>query len=135
MDNGLPPGVLKKLAMVGLFLLAVLLLVGGEDDPGLIGQLGDGAPGDAGYGEPRQTEVVSSSPEPPPPARRGPDPSLSAWYAESETSGPAEPAPFTPAPLDDSYLINDAAPTIDTSTSVPPSGVVIDREPPPEIVE
>ncbi len=29
MDDGLPPGVLKKLAMVGLFLLAVLLLVGG----------------------------------------------------------------------------------------------------------
>ena len=126
MDDGLPPGVLKKLAMVGLFLLAVLLLVGGEDDPGLIGH--------AGYGEPRQAEIVSSSPEPPPPAR-GPDPSLSAWYAESETSGPAEPTPFTPAPLDDSYLINDAAPTIDTSTSVPPSGVVVDREPPPEIVE
>ncbi|UYH54384.1 hypothetical protein N6L26_10005 [Qipengyuania sp. SS22] len=134
MDDGLPPGVLKKLAMVGLFLLAVLLLVGGEDDPGLIGQLGDGAPGDADYGEPRETEVVSSSPEPPPPARR-PDPSLSAWYAESETSGPAEPTPLSPAPLDDSYLINDAAPTVDTSASAPPPGAVVSREAPPEIIE
>ena len=35
MDDGLPPGVLKKLAMVGLFLLAVLALVcwgGAEPD-------------------------------------------------------------------------------------------------------
>jgi hypothetical protein len=133
MDDGLPPGVLKKLAMVGLFLLAVLLLVGGEDDPGLIGQLGDGAPGAADYDEPRDTEIVSSSPEPPPPARR-PDPSLSAWYAESDTSGPAEPTPFTPAPLDDSYLINDAAPTVDPSITAPPPDVVR-REAPPEIVE
>ena len=44
MDDGLPPGLIKKLTLVGVFLVAVMLLVGREEDPGVIGQIGEDGP-------------------------------------------------------------------------------------------
>ncbi|MEX0341573.1 MAG: hypothetical protein AB3N06_03215 [Erythrobacter sp.] len=118
----MPSGLLKKLALVGAFLVAVALLVGGEDDPGVIGQLGDAAP------------VEDTSSPAPRDARTGEaqsrqsgenDRSLSAWYAESEATGPAHPEPFKPAPIDHSHLISDAQPMVDTAPAPPPGAVPI----------
>ena len=121
MDDGLPPGLLKKLALVVLFLIGVVILVGGENDPGVIARLSDAPPG--------QGEFADRAPEPlidtDVPARRA----LSAWYAEDAPTGPATPEPFVPEPFDDSYLIEDAEPLVGARPSPLPGPPARDAEP------
>ena len=126
MEDGLPPGLIKKLTLVGVFLVAVMLLVGREEDPGVIGQIGEDGPDAIVQGSAPSPEDVRQPPEPrAEPVQRPQQGSLSSWYAESFESGPATPEPFVPQPQDDSHLINDARPITDT-------GRVIAIEPPPE---
>lgn len=136
MDQAASKGLAKKLALVGVFLLAVLLLVGGEEDPGLIGRLGEATP--ANLAARQASEPAGSVPAPPPPPRRAPrqqeSRSLSAWYAESVADGPAEPAPVAPAPLDESHLINDARPFVDAGPMIE-AGIGFDEPAAPEPVE
>lgn len=114
MEQGLSSGIVKKLALAGAFLVAVALLIGGEDNPGVIGQLGDAVP--VGRQAPA-AQPATGIERPAPSARQSPrnDQALSAWYAESETTGPAAPEAFQPAPIDHSHLINDAKPIVGTS--------------------
>lgn len=130
MDDGLPPGLLKKLALVVLFLIGVVILVGGENDPGVIARLSDAPPG--------QGEFADRAPEPlidtDVPARREQRPSqddaaLSAWYAEDAPTGPATPEPFVPEPFDDSYLIEDAEPLVGARPSPLPGPPARDATP------
>tara|TARA_B100000700_G_C14567764_1_gene634170 strand:+ start:54 stop:455 length:402 start_codon:yes stop_codon:yes gene_type:complete len=107
----------KKLIVIGLFLVLVLILVGGEDDPGVIGGLADAdAPVVA-----EDELAVAQTPSPPPPARRE-DPALSSWYSQSADSGAAIPQPVVPTPVDDSHLINDAKPMVSVGPPTAPSG-------------
>ena len=137
MEDGLPPGLIKKLALVGVFLVAVMLLVGREEDPGVIGQIGEDGPDAIVQGN-APPENVRQPPEArAEPAQRPQQGSLSSWYAESVEPGPATPEPFVPQPQDDSHLINDARPITDTGRVIaiePP--LEAPPEPPPvEIVE
>ncbi|WP_421993262.1 hypothetical protein [Qipengyuania sp.] len=122
MDHEFSTGLAKKLAIVAIFLVAVALLVGGEDNPGVIGQLGDVPPDEraAAVASPaaRSGQVRT-------PRSREDDRSLSAWYAESESAGPAEPQPFQPTPIDHSHLVNDAQPMIESAPAPPPGAVRI----------
>lgn len=114
MDQAKSRGLARKLALVGLFLLVVLVLVGREEDPGLIGRLGEAPPADIAVKQVAQpSRAVPASPPPPRRAARHEDSrALSAWYAESVADSSAGPTPIAPAPQEDSHLINDARPLV-----------------------
>tara|TARA_A100001391_G_C4907288_1_gene235400 strand:+ start:195 stop:599 length:405 start_codon:yes stop_codon:yes gene_type:complete len=109
MDQEFPSGLVKKLAGVGAFLLAVAWLIGGEDDPGVIGQLGD-APPTEGQAEMAQPARGDERRRPDIRQMQRNDETLSTWYAEGDTTGPVSPQPFEPEPIDHSHLIDDARP-------------------------
>ncbi len=113
----------KKLIAIGLFLVLVAVLVGGEDNPGVIGGLADAdvtIPANTTSSAP--VEQVSA----PPPPVRSDDPELSSWYARSESSGAVDPEPVQPITPDNSHLINDARPLVSTSPEAAASAVMID---------
>lgn len=116
MDQEFPPGLVKKLALVGAFLVAVALLIGGEDNPGVIGQLGDAPPIE---GRAAGAQPASGDEWPGPGTRQVQrnDQALSTWYAENDTTGPANPQPFEPETIDHSHLTGDAMPMVG-----PPNG-------------
>ncbi|WP_341711550.1 hypothetical protein [Erythrobacter sp.] len=115
MEDGLFTNQGKKLMLVGIFLWGVAMLIGGEDDPGVIAQVGeDGANGlvaqDSGHNQQAsaplpQAARVQSRPQQ--------DPALADWYAEA---GPVEPV--EPEPVDESHLINDTVPAVSTEPLV-----------------
>ena len=120
----------KKLLMVGLFLWFVAVLIGGEDDPGIIAQQveasNNGMASTAGY-EPVQQSAMQVTQGPPPAARRSrqDDAALDAWYAASDAQDPVTmqpepqvPTPFEPTPVDESHLINDAKPMVDAAAEI-----------------
>lgn len=120
MEDGLFTNQGKKLLFVAIFLVLVVALVGGEEDPGMIAQISDQEAAQAAphasvastYSEP---EVVVRDPRP---VERpsASDMSLSDWYAES---GPSEPV--DPQPVDESHLINDTQPAV---SAEPQAGAV-----------
>ncbi|MBX7481512.1 hypothetical protein [Qipengyuania qiaonensis] len=120
----------KKLIAIGVFLVLVTILVGGEEDPGVIGDLAEiGSP-------PGTTADVAQLPSPverfdssPATASRE-DSGLSSWYAQSDSSGAVDPQPVQPSPVDDSHLINDAKPLVSTDPIAAPSSIVVDSSPP-----
>lgn len=113
MEDGLFTNQGKKLLFVGIFLVLVAALVGGEEDPGMIAQVADENgtaqspatyPGNSvNLAEP---EAVVRDPRP---MNRSPadDTRLEDWYAEA---GPTEPV--DPQPADESHLINDTQPAV-----------------------
>lgn len=111
MEDGVFTNQGKKLLFVALFLVLVAMLVGGEEDPGMIAQIGDNnvvaAP--QAYAPPaveaHEAPVVRAPRRIDRPERN--DASLEDWYAEA---APAEPV--DPQPVDESYLINDAQPIV-----------------------
>jgi hypothetical protein len=115
MEDGLFTNQGKKLLLIGFFLWCVAMLIGGEDDPGMIAKVSEGGAGemvshDAGNGPPANG--------PPPQAARvqsrsRTDTSLEAWYAEA---GPGEAV--SPDPVDESHLINDTQPAVTTDPVV-----------------
>lgn len=111
----------KKLIVIGLFLALVLILVGGEDDPGVIGGLADADTPVVAEDE----LAVAQTKSPPPPARRE-DPALSSWYSRAADSGAAIPQPVVPTPVDDSHLINDAKPMVSVGPPTAPSGPIME---------
>lgn len=118
MEDGPIPRHGKKLVALALFLGAVALLVGGEEDPGIVAQIGESpetfaAPASAPVAAIEQP-VRRAEPE-----RRAADPALDAWYAEAtavapQTPAPEAPAPETPAPIDERHLIDDTRPAVTT---------------------
>ena len=135
MEDGLPPGLIKKLALVGVFLVAV------SDAGGARRGSGGDRPDRRKRRPMLSYRAFAPSPEtlidPEPraePVQRPQQGSLSSWYAESVRSGPATPEPFVPQPQDDSHLINDARPITDTGRviAIEPARP---EAPPVEIVE
>ncbi|WP_324829126.1 hypothetical protein [Qipengyuania zhejiangensis] len=110
MEDGLFTNHGKKLLMVGLFLLCVALLVGGEDDPGMIAQMNERVPGAST--EPAAMDLpvqVATKPASPRPNRRSSENlTLEQWYADA-----SPPEVLDPEPVDESYLIDDTAPMVD----------------------
>lgn len=130
MEDGLLTTHGKKLMMVGLFLWFVAIMIGGEDDPGLIAQQVDasrnGAASAAAYEPaPQNAMKVTQAPSPASRPSRQDDAALDAWYAASDAGSdwgsppePQTPTPVEPAPADESHLINDAQPSISPSQEV-----------------
>ena len=120
----------KKLLMVGLFLWFVAVLIGGEDDPGIIAQQveasNNGVASTAAF-EPVQQNAMKVTQGPPPAARRSrqDDAALDAWYAASDAPGetamkpePQVPTPVEPSPVDESHLINDTQPLVSAAPEI-----------------
>lgn len=100
----------KKLVMIGLFLLSVVLMVGREEDPGMLQQIAEQT-GDqtqpqpvAQSGAPVQQQAAAPRPQ----VRQ--DPALDEWYSQAGTLN----APMEPSPQDNSWLINDTEPLVST---------------------
>lgn len=105
----------KKLIVIALFLVGVMLMIGGEDDPGMIGQVQDTAlAGDELTSAPQVGSRTLSSPQMPEQLEETPE--LDAWYSQTASDGPAEPAP-----VNDDHLINDTTPMINAAP-IPASG-------------
>ena len=130
MESGLFTNQGKKLMMVGLFLWFVAVMIGGEDDPGIIAQQvsasENGIASTAGY-EPVQQSAMKVTQGPPPVARRSrqDDAALDAWYAASDAPGeaatqpePQVPTPVEPSPVDESHLINDTQPLVSAAPEI-----------------
>lgn len=111
MEDGLFTNQGKKLLFVALFLVLVASLIGGEDNPGMIAQIGEENRADAPQGFTPPTEHQQRGPvvrDPRPVARNtSNESSLQDWYAEAAPS-----APLDPQPVDESYLINDTQPMV-----------------------
>jgi hypothetical protein len=115
MEDGLFTNQGKKLMLIGIFLWGVAMLIGGEEDPGMIAQVSEGgAEGMALHGpeagapayppSPQEARVQSQSQQ---------DPSLAAWYAEA-----APNEAVSPDPVDESHLIDDTVPAVSTDPIV-----------------
>lgn len=108
MNDGLFTKQGKKLMMVGVFLWCVAMLIGGEDDPGMLAKVSD-TPGHAQVGAshpaPQGVQPPQASYQAVQPAQQ--DPELDAWYGEA---APAEVV--DPTPPDQSAMINDAKPAV-----------------------
>ena len=124
MEGGLLTTHGKKLLMIGLFLGIVAVMIGGEDNPGLIAQQVD-APGNGvasalPYEPARQGDMkVTHGPPPTFRPNKQDNAALDAWYAASDTEGdwgpgpePQAPQPMEPRPVDESHLINDTQPLV-----------------------
>jgi len=113
MEDGLFTNQGKKLMLIGIFLWGVAMLIGGEEDPGMIAQVSEGgAEGIASHGSANDAPTYT----PPPQAVRiqpQQDPSLAAWYAEA-----APNEAVSPDPVDESHLINDTVPAVSTDPIV-----------------
>ncbi len=120
MEDGVFTNQGKKLLFVALFLVLVAMLVGGEDDPGMIAQISDSNPHPSGpqaY-SPQPMEDEGPVIRNPRPVERSSDNdmSLDEWYADA---GPV--APVDPQPVDESHLINDTQPAV---SAEPQAGMV-----------
>ena len=124
MEDGLLTTHGKKLLMIGLFLWFVAVMIGGEDDPGLlaqqVGASGNGSASASAY-EPAPQDVmkVTQAPSAAPRPSRQDDAALDAWYAASEAGSdwgtppePQAPQVVEPRPVDESHLINDTQPLV-----------------------
>ena len=124
MEDGLLTTHGKKLLMIGLFLWFVAIMIGGEDDPGLLAQQvdasGNGSASAAAYepapqGAMKVTQAPSAAPRP----SRQDDAALDAWYAASDAGSdwgtppePQVPQVVEPRPVDESHLIDDTQPMV-----------------------
>ena len=124
MEDGLLTTHGKKLMMVGLFLWFVAVMIGGEDDPGLLAQQVDASgngPASAAAYEPAPQDAMKVTQAPSSARRpsRQDDAALDAWYAASDAGSdwgtpPEAQAPqvVEPRPVDESHLINDTQPLV-----------------------
>ena len=96
----------KKLVMIGLFLLAVMAMVGREDDPGMLQSLADQS------AEATARPVVAAPAAAPAQAqpRQQASPELDSWYSEAGSLD----APAETTPEDQSWLVNDTEPLVST---------------------
>ncbi|MBX7494410.1 hypothetical protein K3172_00915 [Qipengyuania sp. 6B39] len=119
MEDGLFTKQGKKLLMVGIFLVVVASLVGGEDNPGLLAEVSEqeaglDQPPPAYQVPPAGQMAVSQSPvSSPRPQVRQDDSALDAWYA---SAAPVEP--LDPQPVDESHLIDDTQPFVSAEPEV-----------------
>ncbi|MBY6015470.1 hypothetical protein KUV75_11235 [Qipengyuania gaetbuli] len=98
----------KKLVMIGLFLLAVMAMVGREEDPGMLQSLADQS------AEATARPVVAAPAAAPAQAQVQPrqqaSPELDSWYSEAGSLD----APAETTPEDQSWLVNDTEPLVST---------------------
>lgn len=98
----------KKLVMIGLFLLAVMAMVGREEDPGMLQSLADQS------AEATARPVVAAPAAAPAQAQVQPrqqaSPELDSWYSEAGSLD----APTETTPEDQSWLVNDTEPLVST---------------------
>ncbi|WP_226699850.1 hypothetical protein [Qipengyuania gaetbuli] len=98
----------KKLVMIGLFLLAVVAMVGREEDPGMLQSLADQS------AEATARPVVAAPAAAPAQAQAQPrqqaSPELDSWYSEAGSLD----APAETTPEDQSWLVNDTEPLVST---------------------
>ena len=96
----------KKLVMIGLFLLAVMAMVGREEDPGMLQSLADQS------AEATARPVVAAPVAAPAQAqpRQHASPELDSWYSEAGSLD----APAETTPEDQSWLVNDTEPLVST---------------------
>ena len=98
----------KKLVMIGLFLLAVMAMVGREEDPGMLQSLADQS------AEATARPVVAAPAAAPAQAQVQPrqqaSPELDSWYSEAGNLD----APAETTPEDQSWLVNDTEPLVST---------------------
>ncbi|MXO97103.1 hypothetical protein GRI34_11815 [Erythrobacter aquimaris] len=100
----------KKLVMIGLFLLSVVLMVGREDDPGMLQQIAEQTNDQAQPPAAAQTSAPTQQRASAPRPQVRQDPALDDWYAQAGTLN----APMEPSPQDNSWLINDTEPLVST---------------------
>ncbi|MFA6218974.1 MAG: hypothetical protein WC692_04245 [Erythrobacter sp.] len=115
MEDGLFTHQGKKLMLIGFFLWCVAMLIGDEDDPGMIAQVSEGGADGLVSHEPGVDEQAYV---PPPQAARvearpPQDASLDAWYAEA-----APNEVVNPEPVDESHLIDDTQPVVSAEPQV-----------------
>ncbi len=97
----------KKLLFAAMIIVSAIILVGEEDDPGMVAQLHEGSPttapgSETGPALPVQAEAA--------PMMQGDDESqveLTDWYSQAGPL-PAE----EPAPIDDGHLVTDTTPFV-----------------------
>ncbi len=110
MDTSLFVTQRKKLIMIGLFLLAVVAVVGREEDPGMLQQIAaeaEGAPVSAGPAQQQSAApTAATAPQPSRQAQQTPD--LDSWYSEAGRQN----VPVEPIPENKDWLINDAEPLV-----------------------
>jgi len=98
----------KKLLLIALGLLGVAMLVGGEDDPGVLTEISATPPKRTHAEPPPQFSPAAQEsigiPTPPPS-----DPNLDSWYAQAGSTRVVDPTPET-----DDFLVNDTRPLMDT---------------------
>jgi hypothetical protein len=115
MEDGLFTNQGKKLMLIGIFLWGVAMLIGGEEDPGMIAQVSEGGAEEMTHHGP--ASGAPAYPPPPQATRVQPqtqqDPSLAAWYAEATPS-----EAVSPDPVDESHLIDDTVPAVSTDPIV-----------------
>jgi hypothetical protein len=134
MTGNLITGQGKKLVVIAVFLVIVALLVGGEDDPGMIGELAE----TTSFNPVPDNASEFAHPVEDAPGRKAAlsrqDSSLTSWYAQSESTGAVVPEPVEPTPVDDSHLINDAKPLVSASPPAVPSAIIVEG-PAPAVIE
>ena len=98
----------KKLLPIAVLLFGVAMLVGGEDDPGVLTEISGAPPKRAQAAPPPQfspaVQQRIATPAPPPS-----DPNLDSWYAQAGSTEIVDPTPAT-----DDFLVNDTRPLMDT---------------------
>ena len=106
----------KKLIVIGLFLLAIALAVGREDEPGMVAQIAEqeGVPSSAAATASQSVDPVADYT----PAESRQDDDLASWYASAGANDP----PADTAPEDKSHLINDTRPLVSTDPLIQPQG-------------
>ncbi len=113
----------KKLIAIGLLLLAVVLAVGREDEPGMVAQFAEDEGAQQLTGQPVEQEMPVENYVAPAPAE---DRDLAGWYASAGTHD----APVDPAPEDKSHLINDTKPLVSTDPQAEAQGYVLENSQP-----
>ena len=98
----------KKLVMIVLFLLAVMAMVGREEDPGMLQSLADQSA--EATARPVVAAPAASTAQAQAQPRQQASPELDSWYSEAGSLD----APAETTPEDQSWLVNDTEPLVST---------------------
>ena len=98
----------KKLVMIGLFLLAVMAMVGREEDPGMLQSLADQSA--EATARPVVAAPAAATAQAQAQPRQQASPELDSWYSEAGSLD----APAETTPEDQSWLVNDTEPLVST---------------------
>ena len=100
----------KKLVMIGLFLLAVMAMVGREEDPGMLQSLADQSAEATARPVVAAPAAATTQAQAQAQPRQQASPELDSWYSEAGSLD----APAETTPEDQSWLVNDTEPLVST---------------------